>query len=88
MQRKNSGYARPEGIGPTIGHATKKGPGRRHRGGKPGNRLAKERPLRAYKALMDAWAQKRIINWQGKRDERGAACTMVGQNPRRVWVPA
>jgi hypothetical protein len=27
---------------------------------------------RAYVALCAAWAQKRVINWKGKRDEHGA----------------
>jgi hypothetical protein len=57
--------------------ATKKGPGRFHRGGKPGNRLTKARPVRAYVALMAASAQKRVPKWKGPRDEHGAV-TLIG----------
>jgi hypothetical protein len=39
--------------------ATKKGPGRFHQGGEPGNRLKKQKPLRAYRALMAYFASKR-----------------------------
>jgi hypothetical protein len=59
------------------GSATKRGPGRRHVGGEPGSRLTKERPLRAYVALMNAAAQKRVPKWSGPRDEHGAY-TLVG----------
>lgn len=51
--------------------ATKRGPGRYGTGGEPGNRIAKARPIRAYKALMAAWAAKRVAKWQGPRDEHG-----------------
>jgi hypothetical protein len=51
--------------------ATKAGPGRYHSGGEPGNRIGKDRPVRAYKALLAAWAAKRTTKWQGPRDEHG-----------------
>lgn len=48
---------------------------------------------RAYVALCEAWAQKRVINWKGGRDEHGAY-TLVGRGEmpngrtdgRRVWL--
>jgi hypothetical protein len=40
--------------------ATKSGPGRWHKAGAPGNRLSKQKPLRAYRALMAYFASKRI----------------------------
>lgn len=75
--------------------ATKRGPGRYHSAGKPGNRLTKERPTRAYVALCAAWAQKRITK-AALRDEHGAY-TLVGSEyigvdggdtyrPRRKWL--
>jgi hypothetical protein len=79
---------------------TKRGPGRYATQGTPGNRISKDRPVRAYKALMDAWAQKRVPKWQGPRDEHGAY-TQVGKVrtapsndhpdefdifPRRIWL--
>jgi hypothetical protein len=69
------------GKGPS---ATKSGPGRRHKGGEPGNKLAKSRPVRAYVALMAAWAQKRVVKWEGERDEHGAF-TRVG-TARNIWL--
>ena len=66
------------------GKATKRGPGRYAVGGEPGTRIAKQRPQRAYAALMAAWASKRVTNWNGFADKHGA-CTFVGQ-PRRVWL--
>lgn len=48
---------------------------------------------RAYVALCAAWAQKRVINWKGKRDEHGAFTLVgrgelpgVGIDGRRVWL--
>jgi hypothetical protein len=55
--------------------ATKRGPGRYHRGGEPGAKLAKARPVRAFKALMDAAAQKRVTK-APLRDEHGAYTTV------------
>lgn len=42
--------------------ATKSGPGRRAKHGEPGNRIAKaaRKPVRAYRALMNYFASKRI----------------------------
>lgn len=64
-----------------YGHAkrpspTKSGPGRYGTSGKPGNRIGKDRPIRAYKALMNAWASKRVTK-APLRDEHGAY-TLVG----------
>ena len=59
-------------------HATKSGPGRYHKGGMPGTRIGKPRAMRAYLALMAAWAAKRVTKWQGPRDEHGAI-TLVGR---------
>jgi hypothetical protein len=56
--------------------ATKKGPGRFHRGGKPGNRITKDRPLRAYRALMQAWAGRRVT--KAKLREEHGAYTLIG----------
>lgn len=56
--------------------ATKSGPGRYHQAGKPGSRLTKPRPVRAFQALLNAWAAKRITKAE-LRDERGAY-TCVG----------
>ena len=49
--------------------------------------------IRAYVALCAAWAQKRVINWKGRRDEHGAY-TLVGRGElpngvtdgRRMWL--
>lgn len=51
--------------------ATKRGPGRYHQGGKPGKRLTKPRAVRAYVALMQAWASKRVTK-AVLQDEHGA----------------
>jgi hypothetical protein len=64
--------------------ATKSGPGRYAQHGKPGNRIGKARPVRAYKALLAAWAAKRVPKWEGKRDEHGAY-TVVGFMGRK-WL--
>ena len=56
--------------------ATKRGPGRYGQHGKPGNRTSKARPVRAYKALMDAWASRRATK-AALHDEHGAV-TLVG----------
>lgn len=69
--------------------ATKSGPGRYGQHGKPGNRIGKARPVRAYKALMAAWAAKRITKWEGSRDKDGKPITLVGRNAdgsRRIWL--
>jgi hypothetical protein len=39
---------------------------------------------RAYVALMAAWASKRIVNWNGARDEHGAY-TITGSGGRK-WL--
>lgn len=75
-QRRNSGR-KPSDHMPQRGpSATKRGPGRKHRAGEPGNRLTKARPQRAYVALMAAWAAKRITKAE-LRDEH-SAYTLVG----------
>lgn len=73
--------------------ATKSGPGRYCVSGNPGNRLTKERPQRAYVALMAAWASKRIPNWKGERDQEGAYTLTgmsldreTGEVIRRKWL--
>jgi hypothetical protein len=94
MQRKNSGRthhraARNENRGAS---ATKKGPGRFAVHGKPGNRIAKAREIRAYVALGAAWAAKRITKAK-LRDGHGAY-TLVGRGEmpngitdgRRIWL--
>lgn len=58
--------------------ASKGGPGRFHRAGNPGNRITKDRPTRAYRALMAHWASKRITKAK-LRDEKGAY-TLTGRN--------
>ena len=63
--------------------ATKAGPGRYHRGGKPGNRISKDRPVRAYKALLAAWAARRPPTTAHSRDMHGAY-TLTGN--RRIWL--
>lgn len=66
------------------GKATKSGPGRYPVGGEPGTRIAKQRPQRAYVALMAAWAS-RVIQIPEYSDSHGAF-TLVGKNPRRKWL--
>lgn len=73
--------------------ATKSGPGRFRRGGKPGNRIAKARKTRAYVALMAAWANKRVPNWKGEADAVGAYTFTggsidreTGEYIRRKWL--
>lgn len=56
--------------------ATKSGPGRFHKAGKPGTRIAKARPARAYRALMAAWAQRRIT--KAKLHDGHGAYTLTG----------
>lgn len=71
-QRKNSGRthkrAEDSNRGPS---ATKSGPGRFHKGGKPGHRISKPRKTRAADALTAAWASKRVTK-APLRDEHGA----------------
>ena len=57
--------------------ATKSGPGRYHKGGKPASRIGKARPVRAYAALMAAWASKRVTKAK-HRDEHGAYTPVGG----------
>lgn len=86
MQKPHSGRTHQRsGNEERSASATKRGPGRFHRGGKPGNRLTKDHPQRAYEALMAAWASKRIVNWKGPRDEDGAY-TVTGTADRHEWV--
>lgn len=56
--------------------ATKRGPGRYAKHGDAGSRIVKPRPSRAYRALMAAWAAKRVTK-AALRDEHGAY-TLVG----------
>jgi hypothetical protein len=93
-QRKNSGRTQQRaGRDNRNDSATKAGPGRFHRGGKSGNKLAKPRAMRAADALVAAWAQRRVTNWKGARDDAGAY-TLVGRNAmpngitdgRRRWL--
>ena len=51
--------------------ATKRGPGRYAKGGEAGSRISKARPQRAYRALMAAWAAKRVTKVE-RRDEHGS----------------
>ncbi|MES2634067.1 MAG: hypothetical protein V4669_13920 [Pseudomonadota bacterium] len=56
-----------------VPSATKCGPGRKHKGGKPGTRLTKQRrKSSALHALYAAWASKRVPKWDGPRDDKGA----------------
>ena len=72
MQKPHSGRTRQRTGNDKLTHsATKRGPGRRHKGGKPGSRLTKPRKTRAYQALIAAWASKRITKAK-LRDEHGA----------------
>lgn len=71
--------------------ATKSGPGRYAKHGKPGSSLDTPRPIRAYVALMAAWAQKRVTK-APLRDEHGAY-TVVGRKTasngetiKRMWL--
>lgn len=70
--------------------ATKRGTGRFALHGKPGNRLAKPRKTRAYRALLDAWADRRFVHWEGRRDEHGNVTLTGGRDPvtgaKRVWL--
>lgn len=85
-QRKNSGR-KPSDHMPQRGpSATKRGPGRKHRAGEPGNRLTKARPQRAYVALMAAWAAKRITKARHRDDHGAYTCVgpvyeVYGMNP-------
>ena len=68
--------------------ASKAGPGRYHSGGEPGNRIGKDRPVRAYKALLAAWAARLQPTSMHQRDEHGAY-TLVGkdwQGEKRMWL--
>ena len=92
-QRKNSGRIRAP-VDNRGTSATKRGPGRKHEGSKPGTRLTKFHKVRAADALTAAWAQKRITNWNGPRDEHGAytltgrsgQCHADGTEVRRKWL--
>jgi hypothetical protein len=85
MQKPNSGRTHQRtGLDKREAHPTKRGPGRRHKAGNPGNRIAKPRKVRAYIALMAAWASKRITKAK-HRDERGAF-TFTGTADRYEWV--
>jgi len=70
-QHKNSGRTASDHMPQRGPSATKRGPGRKHRAGKPGHRLTKPHAMRAYVALMAAWAAKRITK-APLRDEHGA----------------
>jgi hypothetical protein len=70
--------------GSKNGSATKSGPGRFAQYGAPGTRITKPHPLRAFAALMAAWASKRVPKWKGERDEHGAF-TRVGPGGRK-WL--
>jgi hypothetical protein len=99
-QLKNSGRTATDALPQRGPSATKRGPGRKHRGGKPGNRMTKPRAVRAYQALLAAWASK-VITKAPLRDDHGAY-TLVGKardllvligdeyveehRPRRVWL--
>ena len=63
--------------------ATKRGPGRYAKHGTAGYRIVKARPQRAYRALMAAWAAKRVTKAE-LRDEHGAY-TLTG-GARRKWL--
>lgn len=75
-QRKNSGRKASDTLPQRNASATKCGPGRTHRSGRPGNRLTKPHAQRAYEALLAAWAAKRVPKALF-RDEHGAY-TCVG----------
>lgn len=62
----NKKYTGPR-IDSRNGSATKKGPGRKHEGGAPGHRLTKQKPLRAFRALMAYFAGKRVPKPGNKR---------------------
>lgn len=90
-QKPNSGRMHPREDN-RAPRATKKGPGRYHKGGEPGNRLTKERPMRAYLALLAAWAARRVSTWKGPFDKHGAF-TWTGRirhpevtSARRPWL--
>jgi hypothetical protein len=71
--------------------STKSGAGRYHASGHERSspplargRVRGDGRTRAYRALMKAWAQKRIPKWKGARDEHGAY-TVVGLTGRK-WL--
>lgn len=72
--------------------ATKSGPGRYHQSGEPGTRISKPRKVRAYVALLAAWASKVVPKTTNHSDEHGAY-TLIGKagridypSPRRKWL--
>lgn len=72
IQRHGNGKAKSAPRAPSTQHskrasATKTGPGRYPTQGEPGNRLIKQKPLRAYRALMRHFAGMRSTAHGNKR---------------------
>lgn len=89
MQTNTGRKANPNGN--KNASATKRGPGRFHEAGAPGNKLAKPRKVRAYQALLAAWASKRVT--KTVRSDAHGSFTWVGRTwsaeagaGRRVWL--